>query len=54
MLGFLGSTNDVTGFEFDRNVLLASVVFAVCVQILNNIEPCKDKTNNTDTDSSKR
>jgi hypothetical protein len=39
MLGFLGLTADVTGFELDRGVLLASLLFAVCVQLLKDAEP---------------
>lgn len=42
MLGFLGLTADVTGFELDRGVLLASLLFAVCVQLLKDAEPTKD------------
>jgi len=38
MLGFLGLTADVTGFEFDRGVLLASLLFAVIIQLCKDAE----------------
>lgn len=42
MLGFLGLTADVTGFELDRGVLLSSLLFAVCIQLFVDAEPTKD------------
>jgi len=42
MLGFLGLTADVTGFELDRGVLLASLLFAVCIQLLKDAELTED------------
>lgn len=39
MLGFLGLTADVTGFELDRDVLLISLLFGVCIQLLKDAEP---------------
>jgi hypothetical protein len=34
MLGFLKLTSDVNAFELDRNVVLLSALFAVCLQLL--------------------
>jgi hypothetical protein len=48
MLGFLGLTADVTGFELDHGVLIGSLLFAVIVQLLKDAEPTengKDLTN---------
>jgi hypothetical protein len=42
MLGFLGLTADVTGFELDRGILLVSLLFAVCVQLLKDAEPIEN------------
>jgi len=39
MLGFLGLTADVTGFELDREVLLGSLFFAVILQLLKDSKP---------------
>lgn len=43
MLGFLGLTADVTGFELDRGVLFTSLFFAVCVQFLKDSVPADDE-----------
>lgn len=42
MLGFFGLTADVTGFEFDRGVLVVSLFFAVCIQLLRDAESTDD------------
>jgi len=42
MLGFLGLTADVTGFELDRGILLISLMFATCAQLLKDAEPTED------------
>lgn len=42
MLGFLGLTADVTGFELDNGVLISSLLFAVVIQLLKDAEPTKD------------
>jgi hypothetical protein len=42
MLGFLGLTADVTGFELDRGVLIGSLFFAVCIQLLKDAEATDD------------
>lgn len=42
MLGFLGLTADVTGFELDRGVLLSSLFLAVCLQLLIDAEETPD------------
>jgi hypothetical protein len=38
MLGFLGLTADVTGFELDRGVLFGTLLFAVIVQLFKDAE----------------
>jgi len=50
MLGFLGLTADVTGFELDRAVLLSSLLFAVCFQLLKNAESTANKKRKEFTD----
>lgn len=42
MLGFLGLTADVTGFEFDREILLMSLLFAVVAQCCKDAGPTPD------------
>lgn len=42
MLGFLGLTTDVTGFEFDKGVLLASLIFAVIAQLCVDADTTED------------
>mgnify|MGYP003573153017 CR=1 FL=1 len=42
MLGFLGLTADVTGFELDTGVLLGSLLFAVIIQLLKDAEKTED------------
>lgn len=36
ILGFLGLTADVTGFELDSQILLVSIVFASFMQLVAN------------------
>lgn len=42
-MGFLGLTADVTGFELDSDVLLASLFLGICVQLLKDAAPTDDK-----------
>lgn len=44
MLGFLGLTADVTGFEFDHGVLMFSLLCGIVAQIFIDAEPNNDNT----------
>lgn len=38
MLGFLGLTSDVHRFEFDKDVVFSSFIFAIVIQLLKDAE----------------
>lgn len=42
MLGFLGLTADILGFEFDKATIIISLTIGVVVQLLRDAEPTPD------------
>lgn len=52
MLGFLGITSDVTGFQYDTGIVVVAFAFATVFQLLkNNAEEQKKLNISKETES---